>query len=72
MCIIAQNAFFLLYYSDDRFSTGDERVEQAHSNLGPTQLHMYRTRSKNSPTLNFFGKEVLFKWTLMVTNFPFL
>ena len=26
---IAQNAFFLQYYCDERFSTGDERVESA-------------------------------------------
>ena len=25
-CAIAQNALFLLYYSDERFSAGDERI----------------------------------------------
>ena len=37
---IAQNTIFLLYYSDECFSAGDEDVESACSNFHPTQLHM--------------------------------
>ena len=37
---IVQNAFFLLYYSDERLSDGDEHVESDRSNFRPTQLHM--------------------------------
>ena len=37
---IAQKAFFLLYYSDERFSAGDENAESERSNFHPTQLHM--------------------------------
>ena len=40
LCAIAQNAFFFLYYNDDRFSVGDERIESVRSNFHPTQLHM--------------------------------
>ena len=32
-----QNAFFLLYYSNQRFSAGEERIESARSNFHPTQ-----------------------------------
>ena len=42
-CTIAQNVFFLLYYTDERFIAGDERVESGRSNFLPTQLHMYAT-----------------------------
>ena len=31
---------YFLYYSDERFSAGDELIESAGSNFCPTQLHM--------------------------------
>ena len=34
-CPTAQNTFFLLYYSDERFSGGDECVKTARSNFHP-------------------------------------
>ena len=37
---IAPNSFFCLYFSDERFSAGDKRIESARSNFHPTQLHM--------------------------------
>ena len=40
-CSIAQNAFFLLYYSDERLSAGDEDVESARFKLPPnTATHV--------------------------------
>ena len=39
-CVIVQNAFFLLYHSDNHFSAGDESVENARSNFRSTHLHM--------------------------------
>ena len=33
---MAQDALFLLHYSDKHFNAGDERIERARSNFGPT------------------------------------
>ena len=40
-CAIAQNTFFLVYYSDERFSAGDERVESAFKLLPNTATHVH-------------------------------
>ena len=61
-CTIAQNAFFLLYYSDERFSAGDERVESTHSNFHPTQLHILLPAiSKQSFPRNCYSQGLTFK-----------
>ena len=40
-CVLRNRAkhILLVYYGDDRFIAGDERVESAPSNFQPTQLH---------------------------------
>ena len=38
---IAQNEFAFLYFSDERLSAGDERVESSRSNFHPTQPHVH-------------------------------
>ena len=40
LCAIALNAFFLLYYRDERFSAGNERVESAWKLPAHTATHV--------------------------------
>ena len=50
-CAMAQNAFFLLYYRDERFSGGDERVQSALKLLAHTATRVGTSDFQAEPLL---------------------